>query len=111
MAPTTFTILRVLGRLQKREADLPAEPGYDRLKALICPLLNDKHFEHVSVIHNGKPADMFVDETGAMDGQVRNEAATKIYRTNWLKQHPKCDPETLPAIYGTAIVFDRRVWF
>jgi hypothetical protein len=67
--------------------------------------------EHVSVLFKGAPADMFVDETGVLKGLPRNEAATAIYRANWLKQHPEQDPEALPHIAGTAVVTGRRIWF
>jgi hypothetical protein len=53
---------------------------------------------------------MFVDETGV--GRLpRNEAATAIYRNNWLTQHPSVPAESISAIYGTAVLFARRVWF
>jgi hypothetical protein len=54
---------------------------------------------------------MFVDEDGHGRERPRNEAATTIYRANWLRQHPGVDPETLPWIAGPAVLFDRRVWF
>jgi hypothetical protein len=56
--------------------------------------------------------DMFVDEIGHVrDGgpKPRNDAATAIYRANWLRAEGG-DPETLPWIAGIAIVFDRRIW-
>lgn len=34
----------------------------------------------------------------------------EVDRANWLDQFPNEDPESLPAIAGTAIVFDRIVW-
>ena len=110
LIPTTFTVLRVLGPRKKHAVDLPRYPGFDGLRAVLKPLLDGKDFEHVSVLHEGRAADMFVDENGACDGQVRNDAATKIYRAYSLKRDPKTDPESLPAIYGTAILVDRRVW-
>jgi hypothetical protein len=65
-----------------------------------------EHAEHVAVLFNGKRAHMFVDEMGHHEGLPRNDAATAIYRANWLAQHPDCDPETLPWIAGDAVVLE-----
>lgn len=73
-------------------------------------LLDGADYEHVAVLHDGKRADMFVDEESACKGLPRNEAATSVYRCNTLTQRPETDPETLPAIYGPAVLFDVRVW-
>jgi hypothetical protein len=54
---------------------------------------------------------MFVDEMGLPKNLPRNEKATEIYRNNWLTQHPGADPDSLPHIAGTAVIFSRRVWF
>lgn len=108
---TAYLILTPEGQRETRQADLPDQPHYTELAEIIRPLLDHAFFEHVSVLHEGKPHDMFVDETGALKGLRRNEAATTIYRNNWMTQHPECDPESLPAIYGTAVLFLSRVWF
>jgi len=109
---TTYTIFRVGVAPETVETDLPAEPGYDALKQLIGPLIDGEPLEHVTVLHEGERRDMFVDENSALTGLPRNEAATAIYRNNWLTRHPGADPESIPAIYGTAILFpDRQVWF
>jgi hypothetical protein len=105
------TIMRPDTDAEVREIDLPADPGFYKLDALLLPLLNGCDLEHVAVLHNGERADMFVDETGSLKGLPRNEAATAVYRNNWLTQHPKKSPEALPAIYGPAILFSKRVWF
>lgn len=91
-------------------------PGYDQLRLLIEPLLDGEPMEHVSVLWAGKRADMFASELGCMALKTRgplprNEEATSIYRANWLSRHPDCEPESLPFIAGTAILFDKRVWF
>ena len=52
---------------------------------------------------------MFVDETRDHQRVRRNEA-TRLYRANWLKRHPKDDPESLPYIACAAAVFEERVW-
>lgn len=108
---TVFTIYRVGAEPEQAEADLPEQPGYRVLRDLLSPLLNGARSEHVAVLHEGERADMFVDEFGALNGLPRNEAATTIYRNNWLTMHPATPPEELPAIYGPAVLFARRVWF
>ena len=136
---TTYTIYRHNGRSERGECDLATQPTYSKITALIEPILaaefnqagkvaarmgvaaaQFKVFpEHVRVIRsvdepyrNGEEyLDMFVDETGHAKDLPRNEAATAIYRANWLRQHPGTDPESLPFIAGPAVLFDRRVWF
>lgn len=108
---TTMTIMRPGAEPEERAIELAAEPGYRTLDAILRPLLDGHDLEHVTVLHSGQRADMFVDEMSAVKGLPRNEAATAIYRNNWLTQHPGEDPERLPAIYGPAILFNRRVWF
>ncbi len=101
---------------EHHEIDWPEDPGYYRLKELIEPLLGDgEPLEHVTVLHNGERADMFVSELGNVPLTTRpplaiNDAATKIYRHNWLTQHPGADPDSLPSIAGVAVLFDRIVW-
>lgn len=114
---TSYTIFRVGQEPERASIDWPEEPGYDRLKRMICPLLgDDEPLEHVAVLHDGERRDMFVSELGAVALTTRgplprNEAATAIYRNNTLTRYPETDPEDIPAIYGTAILFDRIVWF
>lgn len=108
---TRYTVFRPDGTRSDHEIDWPEEPGYDAISALVRPLLDGQPLEHVFVLHNGARRDLFVDEEGAMNGLPRNEAATAIYRNNWLTRHPGTDPETIPAIYGVAILFpDRIIW-
>lgn len=107
----TMTIMRPGVAPEVQDVDLPDNPGYHRLDALLRPLLDGHDLEHVTVLHDGQRADMFVDELSAVKGLPRNEAATAIYRNNWLTQHPKEDPESLPPIFGAAILFSKRVWF
>ena len=113
---TSYTVFRVGCAPEKVSAFLPPEPGYDALKGIIEPLINGEPLEHVSVLHEGHRRDMFVSEIGALALTTRdplpvNREATAIYRNNWLTQHPGTDPDDLPAIHGTAVLFDRRVWF
>lgn len=112
MHATEFTIIRANGDEETRSAELPADPDYFQLKALINPIIGERNdFERVAVLHKDKAVDMFVDENGQLKGLPRNERATAIYRNNYLKQNPGTNPETLPWIVGPAVVFSRRVWF
>lgn len=108
---TAFTIFRVGAAPERREVDLPEVPGFDALRRVVEPLLDGARLEHVTVLHEGRRADMFVDEIGQLKGLPRNDEATGIYRNNWLTRHPGTDPEALPTIVGPAVLFDRRVWF
>lgn len=108
---TKFTIYRPGAEPEEREVDLAEIPGYRDLRVLIKPLLDGAGLEHVAVLHDGERRDMFVDEFGAIRRLPRNEAATAIYRNATLTREPGTDPETIPAIYGPAILFARRVWF
>jgi len=108
---TIMRIYRPAQSCEVQEIDLPEDPGYRRLKKIIVPLLDGADLEHVAFLFEGRPADMFVDETSKIKGLPRNDEATAIYRANWLSRHPQADPESLADIAGTAIVFDRQVWF
>lgn len=106
-----YQIFRTDGTHETCEADLPSDPGYDRLKKLLDPILEGP-LERVAVLFDGAKRDMFVHEHGAVIGLPRNEAATKIYRTNGLRHEPDRDPESMPAIHGTAVLFPgAQVWF
>lgn len=114
---TTYTIIRVGdASLEHGEIDWPPAPDLKLIHALIDPILGEgEPLEHVTVLHDGERRDMFVSEFGHMALTWRaplpiNDRATVIYRHNWLTQHPGVDPETLPNIAGTAILFARWVW-
>lgn len=108
---TPYRIFRTDGTAEEEFISWPKEPGYKEIAKLIVPILDGAELEHVTVLHEGKRADMFVDEMGRMKPLARNERATSIYRTNWMTKHPSVDPETLPWIAGTAVLFLRRIWF
>ena len=113
---TEYTIFRVGKAEERGEVDWPREPGYDKIKALVEPILGEgEPLEHVTVLWHGERADMFVSEYGHMALTTRaplpiNDRATDVYRTNWMSRHPDEDPESLPTIAGTAILFHRIVW-
>ena len=109
---TGALILHADGTRLKCVVDLSDQPRYAEIRAAIRALLvlGKAYPEHVTVLHEGKRADMFVQEDGHGEGLPRNEAATAIYRAAWLQEHPSHDPETLPWIAGPAVIFDRIVW-
>ena len=109
---TVIQIYRPGEEMMIDEVDFPGEPGFKALDAVVKRFIKCRNIEHVTVLFEDNRRDMFVDETGALDGLPRNEATSAIYRANWLKRHPKQDPESLPPIYGVAVLFpDRQVWF
>jgi len=115
-SPIVMHILRADGSMSFHMFEWPEEPGYDRIDALIKPILDEDRsgaeIEHVTYLgDDGERADMFVDEMGALAHLPRNELATHFYRRAALAADPRLDPEQLPAIYGTACLFSRRVWF
>lgn len=111
-------IIRPGAAVEVQEHDLPRNPGYERLLSLIEPVLGKgRWMERVSVLAdfdsgtNFQPTDMFVDENGHLSGLPFNKEATTIYRRAYLTRNPNHDPSEMPHIVGTAILFDRRVWF
>lgn len=90
---------------------IPRAPGLAMLRELVEPKLDGARLEHVTVLYQDRRGDMFVDERSALRDLPRNEHATSIYRAATLRDRPETDPESLPAIYGPAVVFDRQVWF
>lgn len=99
------------GREDRFVARLPIRPTYDEIAKVVGPHFSNAHFEHVSVLWDGKPLDMFVDEEGQLKHLPLNLRATKIYRNNWMQSHPAADPESLPTVVGLALLFSRRIWF
>ncbi len=108
---TPFAILRPGAKAEAGSADLPPKPEYRELSKLLWPLLDTAGIERVLVLHNGAYTDMFVDGQGVEKGLPRNDTATRVYRNNFLTHHEGHDPESLPVIYGDAVLFSRKVWF
>lgn len=114
-----YLIIRADGSVEERAVEWPREPGYALIEELITPLLDGGLLEHVNVwltkdyqpSEHGRYTDMFVDEESAIKGLPLNEKATQIYRCNHLTHRPTADAESMPSIYGTAVLFDERVWF
>lgn len=82
--------------------------SFSDIRPKINELLEGR-LEHVSVLFNGKRADMFVVEDSAGNLPV-NELATKIYHASSLSRNPTADTSSWAKIYGSAVVFDERVW-
>lgn len=110
---TTFFVIPEIGENRMFEELMQPRPSLLAIKNAVEPHLDGERLEHVAVLWEGERRDMFVGEESSVNGRmIRNVRATVIYRNNWLTQHPDCDPESLPAISGPAVVFPhRRVWF
>lgn len=108
---TPYRVLTTDGIVRKFTIMWPKEPNYELIAELVEPLLGGRAFEHVSVLHEGRACDLFVDDVGQINKLPRNELATKIYRARAMKLDPNLDPESLNWIAGPAVLFMRRVWF
>jgi len=106
-----FNVIYPEGAQQTCSVDWRTEPRFLAICNVVTPYLGGRRFEHVTVLHNGKRADMFVDECGAINRLPMNIEATDIYRAASMRANPDQDPDSLPAIYGVAVLFDERVWF
>jgi hypothetical protein len=107
---------RASGKIEM--ADLSDMPSLDEIKSAVVPLLGSgcMDLEHVSVLYNGKRADMFVDEFSSIvrpkDGRYPlpvNEAATDIYHAASRMRGENLT--NAPKIHGPAVVSLRRIWF
>jgi hypothetical protein len=116
-----YTVFRPDGTCALGEVDWPPDPPYEAIRRLLEPIVGGP-IEHVRILDPAKATaehigrsdyrDMFVDERGLVRDPPaeRNATATTLYRANWLRVHPEDDPEELPYIGGTAVVFDRVIW-
>lgn len=109
MSKFTYTIFRPSDAHTTGEIEWPDEPGYKAIAAFVDPIIGG-HLEHVTVLHKGARADMFVEEFGAVNGMPVNVAATEIYwaASKARGEHPERDGA--PKIHGIAVLFDERVW-
>ena len=115
MAATIEILIYRPGVAEPETRTIPKPSGYHEMKAAFAPILGDDctDIEHVSVLFNGKPSDMFVDEFSAIDRPSRarlavNEAATEIYHAA-SKALGLLKPRA-PKIHGSAIVSRIRIW-
>lgn len=95
------------GTAEEHQIDVGALP-MDQIKEFV-----EGDVEFVSVLFNGKPAHMIVNDIGAMIGLPINERATTIYHENIQLQ---CQDRGMPYhrgnfsfIYGNAVVFEGRL--
>lgn len=117
LVETKYTVYHPDGKTEDHSLMLQHDPGYDALKKIMARHLGEGNWlEHVTVLHDGKPKDMFVDEEGLLKGLPVNIAATEIYHTYSKQQNPSgyaaaAMSGQLSPIVGVAILFHRRVWF
>jgi hypothetical protein len=107
-----YHILYPDGAIETNQVEWPALPDRSEVETLIGPLLGGDPAEHVTVLYEGEPRDMFVSELGHEPVNAPlpvNPAATKIFRANVLADYPDTDPDRLPAIAGPAVLFANRV--
>jgi len=112
---TLYWLIQPTGHIETGSKDLAKQPSFNEF-AFIAPLLRCAHFEHVSVLFEGEPRDMFVDEVGALTSRPINPLATVLYHQNTMWRHLSVGhplkPGDLTSIHGPAIFFPtRRVWF
>lgn len=109
---TTLLVIQPDGTETTVELDMAPKPTLHDIQAVLVPYFGRAYTECVTILGtDGKYTHMFVDEDGHLKGLPRNEKATEHYRRNWLTQHPNTDLEKLHFIVGTAVIFDRQVWF
>jgi hypothetical protein len=110
--PTKYRVIPDTGTFVEHEVLLDKKPLYNELRGLVEPHLGGARLMHVRVLCPllGEWTDMFADEMGALRRLPRNDAATRIYRNAVLSKRPDDDPEKLPYIAGTAVVFLRPIW-
>ena len=94
----------------------------DKLDAQIVRLINErtKHVlaigeiklkagEEIYAPHRERAVLQRVSKLNA--GPITNEQLRAIYRASALRRDPMRDPESLPWIAGTAVLFEKLVWF
>ena len=116
---TPYWIIHPDGRKDVLEAEMPAEPGYEFLAALIEPILREArlgaYLENVSVLYEGARRDLFVDDEGAIHRLPVNLEATRLYHALHISRgFANKDGLVFGGsyIYGVAVFFpSRQVWF
>jgi len=109
---TKYIVIPPEGEVLVFEAELDDAPSPESIGEL-CSSHIAGRAERVRVFCIGSYTytDMFVGRNSAIDGSPVNAIATAIYRHNAALHDKSVDPETLPSIYGVAVLFDRPVWF
>lgn len=110
MMTTTFTVYKPEAKEPtKGQTLMSINPSWDELKALLLPILGSgcEEIEHVPIVRNDKPVDMFVDLHGDLNFSDRaplpvNHAVSYISDST--------SDRHSGVIHGVAVVFDRVVW-
>lgn len=100
---TIYHVIPPEGEATRHEVDLERAPDYERIKEIVDEHLGGVWFEHVAVLWAGQRTDMFVDETGLLKGLPLNPRASSIYGAATRNDEA--------IIVGTAILFERRIWY
>jgi hypothetical protein len=108
---TTMTIYRPAEAPMTQTVVLSEAPTYDELRKVLRPVFGEHHVQRITVLHGGRPSDMFVDERSHELGLPLNEAATQIYWSSSPIEDLSAGARDCPAIAGPAVTFSRRVWF
>lgn len=112
---TEYRIIRPDGLEETHEVkDWPEQPEYGQIREVLNKVFGEESWpEHVNVLspETDEYTDMFVDEDGRAKGLPHNPKATAIYQYNTLKNCPGANQKDLWDIVGTAVVFNRRIWF
>lgn len=111
LVATSYEVLEANGRSTVHHIKWPAKPGLELIRKCLHRPLSGSHFERVNVWYYESYLDMFVDEEGMLKRLPVNDRATAIYRANAIAHIPNAIPGLLPKIFGTAVLFHRRVWF
>lgn len=111
MRSFAYTVYRPGEHAGKRYVEeLPTDPSCEAVREIVERHLANKQMEHVLILVDGEPRDMFVDEIAEMKGHHANSLATAIYRADWLSKHPERAAKSLPVVYGVAVIFDNLIW-
>jgi hypothetical protein len=102
----TFHVYHPDGRVEDKE--MIWDENFRSIRGMINELVGGT-LEHVAVLHDGRRADMFVEQ-GSAGKFPFNPSATEIYRNYTMTRSPGTNPNSLPKIYGVAVLFDKIVW-
>lgn len=113
---TTFAVLRPDGSRLDALVHWPERPPRRDIEDLVRRYLDGADVVHLPVLSDARVRDMFVADLALWRLSERdvlgvNRAATALYRALLLRgSHQGYPAAALPAVLGTAVVFDRTVW-
>lgn len=110
---TAFNVLLPTVAPLRRTIDCPRYLTADWIDALCAPYFDGYQPTRLRVRHNDRPCDMFVPQLpearlGRSITRI-NPIATSLWRAKLRADQPELDPDSLPAILGAAILFERCV--